>query len=66
MTHEQTSRIWTSKRFALALVVFALLAVALSSSCNNEANYGTTNNPRNHAATAIAAAAAAGRQQHAA
>ncbi|HEX8179520.1 MAG TPA: TlpA disulfide reductase family protein [Pyrinomonadaceae bacterium] len=45
MTHEQTSRIWTSKRFALALVVFALLAVALSSSCNNEANYGTTNNP---------------------
>jgi thiol-disulfide isomerase/thioredoxin len=44
MNQAHTSRIWTSKRLALALVVFALLAVALSSSCNNEANYGATNN----------------------
>jgi len=49
MTSEQSSspvRIWTKKRLALACVVFALLSVALSSSCNNEANYeGTTNAP---------------------
>src|SRR5437773_2550179 len=49
MTSEQSSspaRVWTTKRLTLAFVVFALLSVALSSSCNNEANYeGTTNAP---------------------
>ncbi len=44
MSKEQTSRVWTNKRLALALVVFALLAVALSSSCNREANYETATN----------------------
>ena len=39
MTQDHTPRIWTGKRLTLALAVFALLAVALSSSCNREANY---------------------------
>src|SRR5205085_63655 len=58
MSFEQTSRparIWTTKRLALALVVFLLLSVALSSSCNNEANYeGTTNAPATKASPARA------------
>jgi thiol-disulfide isomerase/thioredoxin len=45
MTRHHSSSIWTGKRVALALVVFALLAVAFSSSCNNEAHYETSNNP---------------------
>ena len=44
MTQEHKSRIWTGKRLTLALAVFALLAVALSSSCNREANYEATTN----------------------
>ncbi len=40
----RSARIWTSQRITLTLVVFALLSVALSSSCNNEANYEATNN----------------------
>lgn len=40
----RAARIWTSKRLALALLVFALLAVAFSASCNKEANYEATNN----------------------
>ena len=51
MTQEHTTRIWRGKRLAFAVVVFALLAVALSSSCNREANFETANNaptpPRN-------------------
>lgn len=38
------ARIWTSGRSTLALVVCALLTVALSASCNNEAHYETTTN----------------------
>ncbi len=38
------ARIWTSQRITLTLVVFALLSVALSSSCNHEANYEASNN----------------------
>ena len=51
MTQEHTRRIWQGKRLALALVVFALLAVALSSSCNREANYETANNAPTPATT---------------
>ncbi len=40
----RSARIWTSQRITLTLVVFALLSVALSSSCNNEANYEASNN----------------------
>lgn len=45
MTRHHSSPVWTGKRVALALVVFVLLAIAFSSSCNNEANYEATNNP---------------------
>jgi thiol-disulfide isomerase/thioredoxin len=44
MTQDHTPRIWTGKRLTLALAVFALLAVALSSSCNREANYEANTN----------------------
>lgn len=45
MTRHHSASIWTGKRVALALVVFALLAVVFSASCNNEAHYETANNP---------------------
>jgi thiol-disulfide isomerase/thioredoxin len=44
MSQKYKSRIWTGKRLTLALVVFALLAVALSSSCNREAHYEANTN----------------------
>ena len=44
MIQEHTPRVWTHRRLTLALITFALLTVALSASCNREANYEATTN----------------------